>query len=68
MKKYLSKALFPALFVFAGAMPIPAFSADAVATNDVNASSSSTNMEILRQKVKADKKLVVAANMKFTDA
>jgi hypothetical protein len=27
-----------------------------------------TNMEILRQKVKADKKLVVAANLKLTDA
>ena len=27
-----------------------------------------TNMEILRQKIKADKKLVVAANLKLTDA
>jgi hypothetical protein len=27
-----------------------------------------TNMEILRQKVKADKKLVVAANLQLTDA
>lgn len=68
MKKYLSKAVFPALFAFTAAMSAPAFSADAVATNDVNASSGSANMEILRQKVKADKKLVVAANMKLTDA
>lgn len=28
----------------------------------------STNMEILRQKIKADKKLVVAANMQLTEA
>jgi hypothetical protein len=27
-----------------------------------------TNMEILRQKIKADKKLVVAENLKLTDA
>ena len=27
-----------------------------------------TNMEILRQKIKADKKLVVAQNLKLTDA
>ena len=30
--------------------------------------SATTNMEILRQKIKADKKLVVAANMELTDA
>lgn len=30
--------------------------------------SADSNMEILRQKVKADKKLVVAANMQLTDA
>jgi hypothetical protein len=29
---------------------------------------STTNMEILRQKIKADKKVVVAANLKLTDA
>ena len=29
---------------------------------------SSSNMEILREKIKADKKLVVAANMDLTDA
>ena len=31
-------------------------------------SSTDTNMQILRDKIKADKKLVVAANMKLTDA
>jgi hypothetical protein len=31
-------------------------------------SASDTNMQILREKVKADKKLVVAANMELTDA
>lgn len=68
MKKYLSKALFPALFAFAATMSSPALSADVAATTDAKASSSAANMEILRQKVKADKKLVVAANMKLTDA
>jgi hypothetical protein len=33
-----------------------------------NQSSADTNMQILRDKVKADKKLVVAANMDLTDA
>src|SRR5512132_1606552 len=32
-----------------------------------NAATSDTNMEILKDKVKADKKLVVAANMGLTD-
>jgi hypothetical protein len=31
-------------------------------------SSADANMQILRDKVKADKKLVVAANMELTDA
>jgi hypothetical protein len=32
------------------------------------AQTGTTNMDILRQKIKADKKLVVAANLKLTDA
>ena len=32
------------------------------------AQTGTTNMEILRQKIKADKKLVVAANLQLTDA
>ena len=30
--------------------------------------SGTTNMEILRQKIKADKKLVIAENLQLTDA
>ncbi|SLM49049.1 conserved exported protein of unknown function [Nitrospira japonica] len=47
--------------VLAGAMlmAVPVFAADA---------QSDTNMEILKQKLKADKKLLVASNMELTDA
>jgi Spy/CpxP family protein refolding chaperone len=45
-------------FAIATALAVPAM-AQTTAT---------TNMEILRQKVKADKKLVVAENLKLTDA
>ena len=37
-------------------------------TGQAPAGSATTNMEILRQKIKADKKLVVAAGMGLTDA
>ena len=40
----------------------------ALAAPVVAQESATTNMEILRQKIKADKKLVVAANMELTDA
>jgi len=42
------------------ALATPALAQDKSATD--------TNMQILRDKIKADKKLVVAANMKLTDA
>jgi hypothetical protein len=42
-----------------------AFAAPALAQDK---SSADTNMQILRDKIKADKKLVVAANMKLSDA
>lgn len=46
------------LFTIAAFLPLPALAQDA----------STTNMDILRQKVKADKKLVVAENLQLTDA
>ena len=46
------------LFTIAALLPVPAVAQDAA----------TTNMEILRQKVKADKKLVVAQNLQLTDA
>ena len=42
---------------------VAALAAPAMAQN-----TATTNMEILRQKIKADKKLVVAENLKLTDA
>ena len=45
-------------FALVAALATPAFAQTAA----------TTNMEILRQKIKADKKLVVAENLKLTDA
>jgi len=45
-------------FVLATVLMVPAMAQNAA----------TTNMEILRQKIKADKKLVVAENLKLTDA
>ena len=42
--------------------------ATAVAVPMMAQTASTTNMDILRQKIKADKKLVVAQNLKLTDA
>jgi hypothetical protein len=58
MKKFVINFLRPALFLLAGTLAVPAFSADESAT---------MTMEIMAQKVKADKKLLVANNMNLTD-
>lgn len=50
--------LKPLLFALITAVAMPVFAADAPADN----------MEILREKIKADKKLVVAANLGLTEA
>jgi len=55
MKSFVS-VIAAGMFLFA----VPAFAE--------TASSADTNMEILVQKLKADKKLLVAANMELTDA
>jgi hypothetical protein len=52
------KVVKPLLFALALALSAPAFAQHPA----------STNLEILRQKVKADKKLIVAANMSLSDA
>jgi len=67
MKKYLTNLLCPALFILAATLALPAFAADSAATTKADNSATST-MEILRQKVSADKKLVIANNMNLTDA
>ncbi len=59
LKKYMAALLRPTLFILATTLMQPVFAADAGATS---------NMEILRQKVSADKKFVVANNMGLTDA
>lgn len=51
-------------FTIAAALAVPVVAQDAERT----ATASSTDMEILRQKIKADKKAVVAANLSLTDA
>ena len=55
----MMKMLHPALFVLAISLALPAFSAD---------TSGTSSMEILRQKITADKKFLVVSNMKLTDA
>ena len=67
MKKYLTNILRPALFVLASTLVMPVFAADQSTTSKADNSATST-MEILRQKVSADKKLVIANNMNLTDA
>jgi len=44
-------------------LAVPAFAEDAMGTKQ-----SDTNMEILKQKLKADKKLLIASNMDLTEA
>lgn len=51
--------LYPALFVLSITLGLPVFAAD---------TSETSSMEILRQKITADKKYLVASNMKLTDA
>jgi len=58
MYKFISLFLTGAL-----SLAVPAFAEDAMGTKQ-----SDTNMEILKQKLKADKKLLVASNMELTDA
>lgn len=67
MKKYLMDMLRPALFILATTLALPTFAADDSATSLVDESEAS-KMEILRQKIYADKKFVVANNMNLTEA
>ena len=66
MKKSLT-ALCPALFVLATTLALPAFAADDSATSQTS-ESSTNSMKILYDKLKTDKKLVVAHNMNLTEA
>ena len=59
MKKSMMNMLPPAWFVLALTLALPAFAAD---------TSGTSSMEILRQKITADKKFLVVSNMKLTDA
>lgn len=72
IKTLISTVLFTA--TFSTALIMPAFAADEAAASAVTSTASAetttsatTTMEILREKVRADKKLVVANNMNLTD-
>jgi hypothetical protein len=56
------------LLALAAALTLPAVAQDKGAKSAAAADKGTANMEILRQKIKADKKLLVAANMSLTDA
>lgn len=58
MKKYLVKILYLSMLVLAVTPVLPVFADE----------SGISNMEILREKMTADKKFVVASNMNLTDA
>jgi transcriptional regulator GlxA family with amidase domain len=65
MKRYLGfAAVMTALILMLTLVSAPIRAAETAAEKKDSATS---NMEILREKVKADKKLVVAANMDLTD-
>jgi hypothetical protein len=66
MKKYLTDMLRPALFILATTLALPAFADDSAASKTDD--SETSNMEILREKIIADKKFLVADNMKLTEA
>lgn len=57
-KKYLTNILCLALLIFAAVLTLPTYAGE---------DSVVSNMEILRQKIAADKKLVVANNMNLTE-
>ncbi|MDP2784449.1 MAG: hypothetical protein Q8O38_07655 [Sulfurimicrobium sp.] len=67
MKKYLTAKLCPALFILATTLALPSFAADD-STTGMAGDGATSNMDILREKISADKKLVVANNMNLTDA
>jgi len=65
MKKLI--ALFLAGLIWC-AVPAIAQQAPGAASDATSGAASDTNMEILKEKLKADKKLIVASNMELSDA
>jgi hypothetical protein len=59
MKKSLINMLYPALFVLAVTLALPAFAAD---------TSGTSSMEILAKRITTDKELLIVSNMDLTDA
>lgn len=57
MKKFLTNLLCLALLIFAATLTLPIYAEE----------NATDNMEILREKVNADKKLLVASNMNLTE-
>lgn len=62
------KILQVVALAFAALISLPVLAQGKPAGGAAQATSTSSDMEILRQKIKADKKLVVAANMELTEA
>src|SRR5262245_12283439 len=60
-------ALFLACLIWC-AVPAIAQQAPGAASDATSGAASDTNMEILKEKLKADKKLIVASNMELSDA
>jgi len=64
MKRHIGLAAVTTAWILALALALTSFPVFAEEKTD----KASSNMEILREKIQADKKLVVAANMNLTDA
>ncbi len=77
MKKHTINLLLSSLFIFTATLSTPAFAeglvsektigTDGTMTTTARSSSGASNMSIVAQKVRADKKFLVSQNMTLTD-
>jgi hypothetical protein len=75
IEKHTTSLIYPVLFVLATVLSLPALAADGAMAGPTDNSATNTagtgatnKMDILRQKLSADKRLVVADNMNLTDS
>lgn len=61
MRKYLTTLLYPAMFGLVAMLALPAYAED-------TGGGATSRMEIVREKIYADKKLLVSSNMPLTSA
>jgi hypothetical protein len=64
----MMRLAFTMLFALAALFAVPSYAQSKPAADKPAADKPADNMQILREKLKADKKLVVAANMSLTEA